>query len=347
MVFISIDQMRRDYITRYGAHWTGGLRRLVDEGALFVQAAYPYFNTVTCAGHATMGDGRLSVDARHGAERVVGSRRGARGRLHGRRSVPGHRLPHAGPEERRRTARACCAPTPSPTSCAGRRRARRTSSRSSMKPRSAIMLAGHKGDACCGSAAAAGFTTLHGVHRKQIPFVEAFVAKRIRSRATSRRHGRSCCPRRLPRTRTTARARTRRRMDQDVPASDSRRIRRTGPARRAGRRRRVADAYLGTLRDRRGRRVEAGTDAGHRLSRRSASRCWTRSATPSVRAATKCRTRSCASIATIGDLLDGARRQGRRRPLRRRADGRSWRRADSGADEGDGRRSGPRRSEGA
>ena len=57
VVFISIDQMRGDYITRYGSHWTRGLRRLVDEGALFVQSAYPYFNTVTCAGHATMGTG--------------------------------------------------------------------------------------------------------------------------------------------------------------------------------------------------------------------------------------------------------------------------------------------------
>ena len=64
VVFISIDQMRGDYITRYGSHWTGGLRRLVDEGALFVQSAYPYFNTVTCAGHATMGTG--SYPSTHG-----------------------------------------------------------------------------------------------------------------------------------------------------------------------------------------------------------------------------------------------------------------------------------------
>ena len=57
MVFISIDQMRSDYIDRYGARWTGGLHRLVTQGARFVQAAYPYLNTVTCAGHATMSTG--------------------------------------------------------------------------------------------------------------------------------------------------------------------------------------------------------------------------------------------------------------------------------------------------
>ena len=56
-VIISVDQMRGDYLTRYGHQWTKGLRRLVDEGARFTRAVYPYFNTVTCAGHATIGTG--------------------------------------------------------------------------------------------------------------------------------------------------------------------------------------------------------------------------------------------------------------------------------------------------
>ena len=54
-----VDQMRGDYIDRYGRQWTGGLRRLVDEGAWFRQAGYPYLNTVTCVGHATIGTGAL------------------------------------------------------------------------------------------------------------------------------------------------------------------------------------------------------------------------------------------------------------------------------------------------
>ena len=57
MVFISVDQFRRDYIERYGARWTGGLARLVNDGAVFDRAAYPYFHTITCAGHATMSTG--------------------------------------------------------------------------------------------------------------------------------------------------------------------------------------------------------------------------------------------------------------------------------------------------
>ncbi len=57
LVLVVVDQMRADYFTRYSAPWTGGLRRLVDEGARYEQTFYPYLNTVTCVGHATLGTG--------------------------------------------------------------------------------------------------------------------------------------------------------------------------------------------------------------------------------------------------------------------------------------------------
>jgi predicted AlkP superfamily pyrophosphatase or phosphodiesterase len=57
LVLIVVDQMRADYLSRFGARWTGGLRRLLDDGAVYEQAYYPYLNTVTCAGHATLGTG--------------------------------------------------------------------------------------------------------------------------------------------------------------------------------------------------------------------------------------------------------------------------------------------------
>jgi len=57
LVLVVVDQMRADYLTRYSAPWTGGLRRLVDEGARYEQTFYPYLNTVTCVGHATLGTG--------------------------------------------------------------------------------------------------------------------------------------------------------------------------------------------------------------------------------------------------------------------------------------------------
>ncbi len=59
VVIIAVDQMRADYLSRYGAPWKGGLKRLMTEGAWFTNAAYPYLNTITCAGHATIGSGRF------------------------------------------------------------------------------------------------------------------------------------------------------------------------------------------------------------------------------------------------------------------------------------------------
>src|SRR5215217_3172595 len=57
VVVIVVDQMRADYIERFRDNWSSGLRRLVDDGAWFTRAAYPYLTTVTCAGHATIGTG--------------------------------------------------------------------------------------------------------------------------------------------------------------------------------------------------------------------------------------------------------------------------------------------------
>ncbi len=58
-VLIVVDQLRADYLERYSAHWSGGLKRLMSEGAWYHNGAYPYLNTVTCAGHATIGTGRF------------------------------------------------------------------------------------------------------------------------------------------------------------------------------------------------------------------------------------------------------------------------------------------------
>jgi predicted AlkP superfamily pyrophosphatase or phosphodiesterase len=56
-VLIVVDQMRADYVERFRADWTAGLKRLVSRGAWFRQAAYPYLTTVTCVGHATISTG--------------------------------------------------------------------------------------------------------------------------------------------------------------------------------------------------------------------------------------------------------------------------------------------------
>jgi hypothetical protein len=64
VVQLVIDQMRADYVDRYGHQWTQGLRRLVTDGAHFTEARYPFAGTVTCAGHASIGTG--TVPAVHG-----------------------------------------------------------------------------------------------------------------------------------------------------------------------------------------------------------------------------------------------------------------------------------------
>ncbi len=59
IVLLVVDQMRADYIDRFQGQWQGGLKRLVTTGASFRLAEYPYANTVTCAGHATIATGAL------------------------------------------------------------------------------------------------------------------------------------------------------------------------------------------------------------------------------------------------------------------------------------------------
>ena len=64
IVLLSIDQMRGDYIDKFQHQWSKGLKRLITEGAWFRQADYPYYNNVTCAGHASISTG--TVPAIHG-----------------------------------------------------------------------------------------------------------------------------------------------------------------------------------------------------------------------------------------------------------------------------------------
>jgi predicted AlkP superfamily pyrophosphatase or phosphodiesterase len=57
VVILVVDQLRTDYLTTPSTPWRAGFARLLREGAFFPHAEYPYMNTVTCAGHATIGTG--------------------------------------------------------------------------------------------------------------------------------------------------------------------------------------------------------------------------------------------------------------------------------------------------
>jgi len=61
VVFITIDQLRADYLTRFGPQLTGGLKRLVEGGAVFRNGFQDHAITETAPGHSTTMSGRFPV----------------------------------------------------------------------------------------------------------------------------------------------------------------------------------------------------------------------------------------------------------------------------------------------
>jgi len=59
IVGIVIDQFRYDYLTRYRSEYTGGLNRLITRGAVFTNANYEHFYTVTAIGHSVFMSGAM------------------------------------------------------------------------------------------------------------------------------------------------------------------------------------------------------------------------------------------------------------------------------------------------
>ncbi len=51
---IVVDQFRYDYLTRFRADYNSGLARLLDQGAVFTDARYDHYPTVTAVGHSTV-----------------------------------------------------------------------------------------------------------------------------------------------------------------------------------------------------------------------------------------------------------------------------------------------------
>ncbi len=63
-VVIVVDQMRPDYLNRFDRFYTGGFRRLLDSGAVFLNAYHDHAATETAVGHSTISTGCLP--SRHG-----------------------------------------------------------------------------------------------------------------------------------------------------------------------------------------------------------------------------------------------------------------------------------------
>ncbi len=61
VVLVTVDQLRPDYLTRYGPQLTGGLRAILDAGTLFDHGRQNHAITETAPGHATLLSGREPV----------------------------------------------------------------------------------------------------------------------------------------------------------------------------------------------------------------------------------------------------------------------------------------------
>ncbi len=179
LVVLVVDQMRFDYIEQTRARWTRGLKRLVTKGAVFERNYYPYLQTVTCAGHATIGTG--TFPATHGIL-LNAWWRGTRSASCTDDGDVWSIAYGPGAEAVGHSARELQVPT-----LADRLRARSPSSQVvtlSLKPRSAIMLAGKGGivtwldDRNVWATSTAYSETPH-------PAVQAFVDAHPRSAARS------------------------------------------------------------------------------------------------------------------------------------------------------------------
>ncbi len=175
LVVISVDQMRADYIDQFQHQWTKGLRRLVEQGAWFQQAAYPYLNTVTCPGHATIATG--AVPAVHGMIQNEWWDRDAQRMIVCTDDSSASPVSYGLPVRRGHSAERLQAPTLADRMRAALRIAPRVVTMS-LKARAAIMLAGRRGDAVTWFDEGAGtWATSSAFTNAPVPFLTRFIGE--------------------------------------------------------------------------------------------------------------------------------------------------------------------------
>lgn len=170
VVVLVVDQMRTDYLDALGPRFTGGFRRLLDQGAWFRNAAYPFLNTVTCAGHATIGTGALPY--RHGMVlNAWWDRAGSRANpCTADQSVKN--IGYMGAPAGGDSAAALLVP-PLAEQLRDQRGARSVAL--SLKARSAITMAGRNADAVVWFDERAGWATSTAFTARPVPWVQSFV----------------------------------------------------------------------------------------------------------------------------------------------------------------------------
>lgn len=170
-VIIVVDQMRADYVDQFAKEWSGGLKRMATAGARFANAAYPYLTTVTCAGHATVATG--AFPRTHGIIQNAWFDRKAGASVTCTEDPKAHDIGYATPVKEGDSAWRLERPTLADV-LRSQRGARIVAL--SLKGRSAIMLAGHGGDAVTWlSESLDGWVTSSVFGEKPIPAVKSFI----------------------------------------------------------------------------------------------------------------------------------------------------------------------------
>lgn len=172
VVLLVVDQMRTDYLDRYGAKLTGGLHRLVQNGAWFKRGAYPYLNTITCAGHSTIGTGSLPY--RHGMILNAWYNRETGKEMQCTDDASVREISYNGlaPVSPSDSGRAILMPTLADRI---RERAQGRVATFSLKARSAIGLAGHKGNPVIWFDERGGWVTSSAFTSAPTPFLQEFI----------------------------------------------------------------------------------------------------------------------------------------------------------------------------
>ncbi len=63
LLTIVVDQFRYDYLTRFRSEYKTGLAQMLDKGAVFTNAHYEHFPTITAVGHSTIMTGALPANS--------------------------------------------------------------------------------------------------------------------------------------------------------------------------------------------------------------------------------------------------------------------------------------------
>ena len=174
VVILVVDQMRADYLTTFASRWQRGFRTLLEHGTQFTNAEYPYWSTITCAGHTSIATGTLPRT--HG---MVLNRWWDRAE---RRIVTCNDDPGAPAVSYQRPAASNSSATRMLVTTLGDElRSQKPGARVvslSLKPRSAIGLAGHGGDAVVWfDDPSRSFVTSTAFARTPVPEVARFMAE--------------------------------------------------------------------------------------------------------------------------------------------------------------------------